>query len=154
VADLIPVNWRESVQRLRQDISDAFGRWLAKFKSDESSGKDLWAAPMWTSFGSGLELDETDDELIVRASLPGLGKNDFKVEVTEGRLVIRGERKTSKKSRHRYEESQASFAQAVSLPCEIEPNKARAKFKKGMLTISLPKTERAKAKRIKIQIRG
>jgi HSP20 family protein len=84
--------------------------------------------------------------------MPGLGTNDFKVEVTENRLVVRGEKKSSKKSRHRYEESHASFAQALSLPCEIDLNKAKARFKNGLLTISLPKTERAKTKRIKIPI--
>ena len=116
MADLIPVNWRESVQHLRQDISDAFARWLAKLKRSESVDDDPRASPMWTSWGSGLELDGTDDELIVPARLPGLSKNDFKVEVTEGRLVVRGERQSSKNGRQRYQESHAAFAQAVSLP--------------------------------------
>jgi HSP20 family protein len=153
VADLIPVNWRESVQRLRQDIGDAINRWVAKFKKGDSGDVDLWQSPVWTSWGPLLELDETDDELIVRAAMPGLGKNDFKVEVTQDRLVVRGEKKSSKRSGHRYEESSASFAQALSLPCEIDPNKAKARFKNGLLTITLPKTERAKTKRIKIPIR-
>jgi HSP20 family protein len=153
VADLIPGNWRESVQRLRQDIGDAFNSWVAKFKRGDSADVDFWRSPVWSSFGPLLELDESDDELIVRAGMPGLGKNDFKIEVTEDRLVVRGEKKSSKKSRHRYEESRASFAQALSLPCEVDPNKTKARFKNGLLTISLPKTERAKTKRIKIPIR-
>lgn len=153
MADLIPVNWRESVQRLRQDISEAFNRWVAKFKRSDSADVDFWRSPVWSSLGPALELDESDDELIVRAAMPGLGKNDFKVEVTEDRLVVRGERQSSKKSRHRYEERRASFAQALSLPCEINPDRAKARFKNGLLTISLPKRESAKAKRIKIPIR-
>ncbi|HWP23725.1 MAG TPA: Hsp20/alpha crystallin family protein [Candidatus Binatia bacterium] len=153
MTDLIPVNWRESVQRLRQDIGDAIHRWLGKFKRSDSADVDLWQSPVWTSWSPLLELDETDDELIVRAGMPGLGKNDFKVEATQDRLVVRGEKKSTKKSSHRYEESSASFAQALSLPCEIDPNKAKARFKNGLLTITLPKTERAKTKRIKIPIR-
>ncbi|HWP58952.1 MAG TPA: Hsp20/alpha crystallin family protein [Candidatus Acidoferrales bacterium] len=153
MADLIPFNWRESVQRLRQDIGDAFNRWVAKFKKRDFGDADLRQSPVWTSFGPSLELDETDDEVIVRAGMPGLSKNDFKVEVTENRVVVRGEKKSARKSRNRYEESHASFAQALSLPCEIDPNKAKARFKNGLLTISLPKTEKAKGRRIKIPIR-
>lgn len=153
MADLIPLNWRESVQRLRQDIGDALNRWLAKFKKSDGRDLDAWTSPVWTSWGPLLELDETDDELIVRAGIPGLGKNDFKVEVTEDRLVVRGEKKSSRKSGRRYEESSTSFAQALSLPCEIDPNKAKARFKNGLLTITLPKAEWAKTKRIKIPIR-
>lgn len=156
VADLIPTSWREPVERLRQNISDAFSRWLSRYKGGETDGEDFQTPSLLAPLGTGVELDENDDELIARAALPGLKKSDIKVEVTDDRLVVRGGRRHSSKKKGRgyyhSEESYASFARAVSLPCEIDPDRTKAKYKNGLLTIILPKSERARSKRIKVKI--
>ena len=91
----------------------------------------------------GIDLDETEDALIAHLALPGLSNGDFKVEVTEDRLVIRGGKKDSRNKRRRgysrFEESQATFAQAISLPCQIDRDRVEARFKNGLLTVTMPK---------------
>lgn len=158
MAELVPLKWRSSVEQLRQNISDAFARWASKFKRGESDDGEFWAPTVFESTAQGIELDERDDELIATAMLPGLGKNDFKVEVTEDRLVIRGDKSRSSTKKGRgyswYEKDYASFAQAVSLPCEIDRDRVKAKYRRGKLTITLPKSERSKRKHIKVHVNG
>jgi HSP20 family protein len=105
---------------------------------------------------SGIELDETDDELIARAALPGLDRKDFAVEVTENRLIIRGVKRASSTRQGQgfsgFEQRAATFAEAVELPYEIDRDRVTAKYKNGLLTVTLPKTEQARKKRIKITV--
>jgi HSP20 family protein len=156
MAELVPLNWRSSIERLRQNISGAYAGWVSKFKRGGSDDADLRAPTMFESTAQGIEVDEGDDELIARAVVSGLGKNDFKVEVTEDRLVIRGSksRSSSKKGGgySRYEVDFASFAQAIFLPCEIDRDRVKTKYRNGMLAITLPKSDRSKRKRIKVQV--
>lgn len=156
MAEVIPLNWRQSIEELRQKIGDAFKRWVGKFKRDHAEEGEHWSPAVVESAGYGIELDEVDDKLIARAALPGAGKNDFKVEVTEDRLVIRGGKRHSSRQEgrgfFRYTEGYASFARAISLPCDVDPDRVKARYKNGMLTITLPKNERGKSKRIKIRV--
>jgi HSP20 family molecular chaperone IbpA len=153
VSELIITNWKAPVERLRQKINDAVVRWLPKLKGAKS--EEFWSPVVLEAMNHGIELDERGDELIARAVLPGLRKSDFKVEVTDERLVIRGSKSRSSKNRVGdilgYQESSAAFAQAVALPCKIDRDHVKAKYKNGVLTVTLPKSDSAKSKRIKIQ---
>ena len=129
--ELIPMNWQSSIARLRDNINNAFERCLEKFK--RSDGEEATGSPtVFDSIARGIELDEDDDALIARLALPGLSKGEIKVEVTEDRLVIRGGKKYSRSKRSRgyshFEESQAAFAKAVSLPCEIDRDRVKARL--------------------------
>jgi len=101
-------------------------------------------------------LGESDDALIASLALPGLSSGEFKVEVTQDRLVIRGGKKQSGKKEQRgyyhLEENQTAFAHAISLPCEIERDRVKARYKNGLLTVTLPKRERARRRSIKIPV--
>lgn len=158
MAEVIPLNWRNSIEELRQKISEAIRRWFAKFKRDGSAERELGSPAVFKSMGYGIELDEDDDKLIARATLPGLRKNDFKVEVTEDRLVIRGGKRHSSKQEgrgfSRYAEEYAAFARAISLPCEVDTARVKANYKNGVLAVTLPKNERAKSRRLRIQVNG
>jgi HSP20 family protein len=169
----IPERWRETLADLRDDIHEIVQRWLPGGQGGEATSNGQVAVlypnqvdeadkngSLSRLFASppAIDLDETDDEVLVTADLPGLDPDDFSVEITGERLVIRGEKKheSSQEGRsYRYHERRyGAFVRAFQLPCEVDADKAKANYSRGVLRITLPKTERAKAKRVKIQVRG
>jgi HSP20 family protein len=104
----------------------------------------------------GFELSETDDEIRVKAELPGMNEKDIEISIDENTLTIRGERKEQneekKRNYHVSEMSYGSFHRSFQLPVEVDGGKASAKFKRGVLTLTLPKTEKAKANRKHIPV--
>ena len=95
-----------------------------------------------------VEVKERDGNLMVYADLPGLHKEDVKVEVNDEGLVIRGERKTEHDENqlgfHRSERSYGQFYRAIPLPEGAQPDKAQAQFKEGVLEVKLPLAESAR----------
>jgi len=156
VASLIPVNWRNSIERLRDEINQTFERWFPFRQEGLREDEDFWF-PSLTAFGRpAIDIDETDDKITVTAELPGLDKDDFNVEVTEDRLIIKGEKKDSREKNERgyyYSEiSYGSFCRTIPLPCEVELDKVKARYKDGLLKITLPKSEQAKARKVRVRI--
>ena len=100
-----------------------------------------------------LELSETDNALTVSAELPGMTEKDVNVEINNGVLTIRGEKKNERKDEGKYltERYYGAFERQIPLQ-DVEEDKAEASFKDGVLTVSLPKSEnpRAGVKRIAI----
>lgn len=96
------------------------------------------------------KLDVTDDKACLRVALevPGVDSKDLDVEVGDGVMTIRGEKRREETSHeegcYRTERSYGFFRRAIPLPAEVDAAKADAKFEKGVLTINLPKTEKAK----------
>ncbi|GIX46997.1 MAG: molecular chaperone [Candidatus Tectimicrobiota bacterium] len=156
MAQWLPVPWRQALSRLRDDIHRVLDRWLPRRRAPED--EEFWAPSLIIGGGPLIDLEETDDEVIVVAELPGLDKDDFTVEVTGDYLVLRGEKRRSaeEKGRHYYyaERSYGAFVRTVPLPCEVDADRATARYKNGVLRVTLPKTEQAKARRIKVKIRG
>jgi HSP20 family protein len=106
-----------------------------------------------TAGSPGFELSETDAEIRVKVELPGVDEKDIAVELEEETLVIRGERKeekeTKKRNYHVSEMSYGGYYQSIPLPAKVDYGKAKAKFKRGVLTLTLPKTQAAR-KRIPV----
>jgi HSP20 family protein len=105
-----------------------------------------------------LDVYETEDELVVKASLPGVKSEDVDVSITGDTLSIKGEFKseeeTKKPSYYCQERRYGSFHRAVTLPTQVESDKAEAVFEHGILTLTMPKAEAAKPRTIKIKARG
>jgi len=101
------------------------------------------------------DLYETDDEIVVRANLPGMKSDDVQITVNNGVLTLRGEVKqeTEKKEAtwHLFERRYGTFERSVSLPTDVQTDKAKADFEDGVLTISLPKAETVKPRSITIK---
>ncbi len=101
-----------------------------------------------------VDIYETDDDVIVKAELPGVKKDEIGVEVKGGVLTLRGERKHEKEvkeeSYHRVERSYGTFLRSFTLPTTVEEDKVTAKLADGVLEIHLPKKAEAKPKQIKI----
>ncbi len=92
-----------------------------------------------------IDVSETDGEMRIRAELPGVNDSDIDVSLDGDLLVIRGEKRAEKtneeESYHFVERSYGSFQRAVQLPCPVVPEKVRAEFGNGVLTVTLPKCE-------------
>jgi len=101
-----------------------------------------------------LEATETDKEICVLAELPGLEENEIEVALSEGTLIIRGERKSEVEDKDRQfnERYYGHFERRIPVGTDVEEEKVEAMFKNGVLKITLPKTERARAKAKRITI--
>ncbi len=102
-----------------------------------------------------LDVSETDNEVDVKMDLPGMKAEDIDIQVHNNVLTIRGDRaeQTEEKARKflRIERRSGSFARSVALPSVVDENKVDATYKDGVLTISMPKTKEAQAKKIPVK---
>jgi len=117
-------------------------------ETEEDGSLALWAP--------AVDVSETDDAIVFRAELPGLGDQDVDVQVSENVLTLRGERRfqgDEKTERyHRVERAYGTFSRSFSLPATIERDQIAAEFSRGVLTVTVPKREETKPRQIKIAI--
>ncbi len=114
----------------------------------------------WTGYGTGwhprVDVAESDADFTVHAELPGLRKEDIKVTLEDNMLTIEGERKQEdeQKDKHffRRERSYGFFKRAFGLGAEVDADKIVANYKDGILTLTLPKSEAAKPRQIKVAV--
>ena len=103
-----------------------------------------------------LDVQEDKDNFIVRAELPGLKREDIEVSLHDGVLLISGERKVEKVEEgielHRQERCYGKFQRALTLPEPVAAETVKADYKDGLLTVTLPKTEQAKPKKIDVGV--
>ena len=150
IRDLVP--WTKGHQlATRQEPFDPFltlHREMNRLFDDVFCGFGLpsrLAPLMEGQFGwPRLELNETDKAVAVSAELPGLDDKDVQVEIANGVLSIRGEKKTERNDGSRFfsERYYGSFERQIPLE-GVEEDKAQAEFKNGVLTVTLPKSEQA-----------
>lgn len=130
---------REAMDQL---FDDAFTRPV--------SLRDLAALPL-------IDLSQDDDEITVKAVLPGLKAEDVQISVTADVLTIKGEFKNEDEGKNRNylirERRFGSFERMIQLPTEVQTEKAHADFADGILTIRLPKAEAVKPKSISIKVK-
>jgi len=156
MTNVIPV-LKDSLGRLREEIDHTFDWLIPKRRESEKAGM---FAPLMSSFFSParpvVDMEEDENEFRVNAELPGLEKEDFKVELVGNQLVIRGEKKAGHEEKKRnfyYSEcSYGSFSRSIPLPDQVDPNKIEATYKNGILSVHLPKTEQAKAKKVDVKV--
>jgi len=107
----------------------------------------------WTP---AVDIFETDNELVIKADLPEVDMKDIQVEIENGTLTLKGERKFESEKQgvgyHRIERSYGSFARYFSLPDTVEAEKVKADYKNGALTVTLPKKELAKPRTVKVDV--
>ena len=127
--------------------------WDPTTRNGNGGDKETMTATQWSP---PVDISEDDKEYLVKAELPELKKEEVKVSVENGQLTISGERKTEKEEKgkkyHRIERSYGSFIRSFTLPDAVNSDKVSAEFKDGLLTVHLPKDEKAKPKAIEISI--
>ena len=103
-----------------------------------------------------IEVTESDNDIVVRAQVPGMKKEDLQVEILDGSLNLRGEVRETKeekeKSFYRSEFHYGSFSRTVPLPSGVDTAKATAKLTEGVLELRIPKTDEARKRTRRIQI--
>jgi HSP20 family protein len=101
-----------------------------------------------------MDLVETDDHLVLRVDLPGLDRDDVKIEIKDGVLTVAGERKAEHEERkdgyHRVERAYGGFARSLSLPQGVDADQVHAEFEKGVLEVRIPKPAERKPHRVQI----
>ena len=110
------------------------------------------------AYGGGdlaLDMYETDNDVIITTAMPGVKPEDVEISITGDILTIKGEMKQEmkdeKSSYLRQERRYGAFARTVQIPVSVQSDKADAKFKDGVLTLSIPKAEEAKPRTIKVR---
>lgn len=102
-----------------------------------------------------VDVSETEEAVRVNAELPGMAPEDVEVHVENNYLVLRGEKKAQRKEKKENavhsECSFGSFSRSIPLPAEIQSDKVTATFKNGVLTVTLPKSEKVQTRRISIE---
>jgi HSP20 family protein len=143
----------EEMERLFEDVVS--GGWLRPWRRREA----------WPSFGElvapfegrmpKVDIIDRENDVVVRAELPGVDKDDVDVSLTEAAITIKGSTKKEKKEEkgdyYRSETMSGAFARTLALPAEVNAAKAQAKFKDGLLEVTLPKAERAKRHTIRVE---
>ena len=123
----------------------------------------MMSHPMWpgSSFAKmddispSVDIFEEGDDVVVKADIPGISKDDLNVSISENTLTLSGEKKqeekVEKKNYHRVERSYGSFCRSFRLPANVNSDKAEASFEEGVLEIRLPMTKESKKKKITIK---
>lgn len=139
---------------LQRDINKLFGDFFSDFGLAPFGELDRGMA----EFSPKVNVTETDREIKVTAELPGLDEKDVEVSLDDNAMTIRGEKKEEheEKDAHSYhmERSYGSFQRMIPLPSPVVSDQAKATFKKGVLSVVLPKTAPAKAAGKKIEIKS
>ena len=132
---------REAMNHLVEDSLIRPGSWLTPFDAEAMS--------------VAMDVIDTKDNVIVKASVPGIKPEDIDVSVTGDVLTIRGETASEEKieqgSYLRQERRFGKFERSLTLPTLVQADKADAKFEHGVLTLTLPKAEQVKPKAIKVK---
>jgi HSP20 family protein len=166
IRDLIP--WSRQENRLAAPVNAerdserhpllSLHREVNRLFDDVFRGFDM---PSFAGLGRGLgwpqvELAETDKEIRVTAELAGIDEKDVDIQVEDGLLTIRGEKKAEVEDKERgySERSYGRFERRIGLPRGIERDKASASFRNGVLTVTLPRSEAANENVRRIPIDG
>ena len=155
IFDQIGEGWAQ----LRQRTSQALTRFNPGARNgtevETNADQVLQRASRWALLPADVVAHE--DEIVVRLEAPGMEPDDFEIEVIDNVLVVRGEKRLERERRegryHLIESAYGSFERAIPLPTEVDDKHARAKYKNGVLSIALPKSERARPQRIEVHAR-
>ncbi len=117
----------------------------------------LFSEPASRPWSPAVDIYETENALVVKADLPDVDPKNVGIQLENGTLTLKGERKfdeqkNGSKGFHRIERSYGSFVRAFSLPDTVEGENVKADYKNGVLTITLPKKEVAKPKTINVEV--
>ncbi len=146
----------EGWQQLRDRASQAITRFHPQRKSEGVGSREddlMRRALHWGVVAA--ELEERDDEIIVRLEAPGLEPADFDISVINGVLMVRGEKRMEREQKrghyHVMECAYGSFERSVPLPRSVEASGVKARYRRGVLTVHLPIAESARVRRIEVQ---
>jgi HSP20 family protein len=135
---------------IQDELNRLFGRTFAGVEPTRQTAAGSWMPSM--------DVYETDDKIVATVELPGIDPKDVEVEVENSTLTVSGSREFSSEVKeenyHRIERRYGSFSRAIALPQTVDTDKVAASFDKGVLTVEVPKIEKAKPKKIQIKAKA
>lgn len=145
--ELVPWRPLRELTSLRREMEDLLKRFW---------GEAAFHEPFREEWIPAVDISETEDKVIIQAETPGLDAKDLDVSISADVLTIKGEKKKEEEEKdehhHCMERCYGSFQRSFRLPSNVKTAKIEATFNKGILKITLPKTEKAKKKEIKIKV--
>ena len=130
--------------RLHRMMDDVFGSY--PYDAGTSTVNSMWAPPV--------DVFEDTDDIKLVAELPGMKSEDVKISLENNTLTLQGEKKQVAEEKtervHRYERSYGRFERVFTLPSTVDPERIEASFDNGILTVVLPKSERARPREIPV----
>jgi HSP20 family protein len=141
MATLVRWDPLREVTSLRDEVNRLFSRTLG-----DGRGGSVWSPPV--------DVFDNDDEIVLKAELPGLGPDDIDIEVDENVLTIKGERKFEEKVEegryYRLERAYGSFSRSLALPQGVKADEISADFEGGVLQVRVPKADEVKPRKIAV----
>jgi HSP20 family protein len=136
-----------SLRRLNSILDEAFNAW--PFQTQEGGTlTSTWLPPC--------DVFEDKDAVKIVAEIPGVTAEDVKISLENNLLTLRGEKKQQAEEKservHRYERSYGVFERTFSLPTTVDPEKIDAQYSNGVLTVTIPKVERARPREIPVKV--
>ena len=147
--ELMNTNPFEDIEKERSETDRLWDTFL--FGAPQK--RDFWEEAEWLP---AVDVAETKNEIVVNVEAPGMDSKEFDISFSGGTLTIKGEKKQEKvedeENYHLVERRYGAFARSILLREEVESDKISASYKEGILKVTLPKSEEAKKKEIKIKV--
>lgn len=142
-----PLETMTSLRRLNSVLDEAFSSW--PFQAEESGA-------LTSAWLPACDVFENKDAVKIVAEVPGVSPEDVKLSLESNLLTIRGEKKQQAEEKnervHRYERSYGTFERTFALPTTVDPEKIVANYANGILTVTIPKVERARPREIPVKV--
>ncbi len=167
IRDLAPWNWgkrdarsaarwepfNDPFENLRHEMNRIFDAFFKEWHLAPAS----FFRDRWGDFTPHLDMVEKEDEIEIKAELPGLSEKDVEISLSEGVLTLKGEkRREERRERNGLQYCECAYGEfhrEIRLPCAVQDDKAEAAFKNGVLVIRVPKAAEARSKGRKIEIK-
>lgn len=138
-----------NVSSLQNEINRMFDQF---FRGWDFSGF-VQEAGTWSP---SIDLSETDDNIVVKAEIPGIDPKEVNISIQENNLILKGEKKEEKeekgKNYYRMERRYGKFSRSIELPASVDIDKINAVCKNGIIEITLPKKEEVRPKQISVKV--
>jgi HSP20 family protein len=134
-----------------EQVSDRLNRLFGEASTGEAAQRTFWTP--------AVNVEETKDELLLTAELPGMSINDIQIEVENNILSLRGQKREEREEKedrryHLWERCYGSFERSFTLPRTVKAEEISAHFKDGILHVEMPKAPEAKSRTISIKAQG
>lgn len=138
----------DGLNRIQSRLNDLFEQAWSPSRPNQTALAGVWYPPV--------DILESKESYLIRAELPGMKKEDFRLEVNDGTLTLSGERKTEEPANgvevHRSERLAGKFTRSFYLPQTVNREAIKANYRDGILEIYVPKAEEAKPKQITVNV--
>jgi HSP20 family protein len=135
-------------------LRDQVNRLFDEVASPRSEGREGASPRMWAPL---VDITETENEVVVTLDVPGVERDGIDVQLSGESLVVRGERKFARREGTSYvhlERLQGAFSRSFTIGVPVQPDRVSASYRDGVLTVTLPKAEAVKPRKVQIQSDG